>query len=77
VDLGLLFKMCLMELSVFVYFFACFSIWGSWSSAWRKKSPKKCTRDTGGAPLRPASLPPPPGPRPISGPPQVARPACR
>ena len=60
------FKTCLMEWPVFVLFFACFSIWGSWSSAWRKKSPKKMrARHRGCAPTpgMPLSSAPPPLPR--------------
>ena len=58
---------CFLSWSVFVSVFRCFSIWGSWSSAWRKKSQKKCARGTGDALLRPAcpsSAPLRPGPGP-------------
>jgi hypothetical protein len=51
-------------------FLCCFFFdLGSWSSAWRKKSQKKCARDTGDALLRPAC------PTPVPLRPAPSRPA--
>jgi hypothetical protein len=65
---------------------ACFSVWGSWSSAWRKKSQEKVHARqhraggvTGGARPSPSPPPPPPRARAPRAPPRVARAraACR
>jgi hypothetical protein len=56
------FKTCLMEWPVFVLLFACFSIWGSWSSVEKKKPKKIRARHRGCAPtpgLPLLSAPPP------------------
>jgi hypothetical protein len=68
-----------MEWPVFVLFFACFSIWGSWSSAWRKKSPKKIGLGLKSSDCSPAARPPQqalPSPAPFAaegGPPCVVK----